>query len=84
MAAMAGGKQKLTARAAAATKPGRRCDGAELYLDVAPSVARKWVYRFSFAGKVTEAGRGFECGSAGAEKTMSGTRASATQAEEGR
>ena len=55
---MAGGKQKLTARAAATTKPGRYGDGAGLYLVVAPSGARKWVYRFSFAGKVTEAGLG--------------------------
>jgi integrase len=55
---MAGGKQKLTARAAATTKPGRYGDGAGLYLVVSPSGARKWVYRFSFAGKVTEAGLG--------------------------
>ncbi len=55
---MAGGKQKLTARAAATTKPGRYGDGAGLYLVVAPSGARKWVYRFTFAGKVTEAGLG--------------------------
>jgi integrase len=58
MATMAGGKQKLTARAAATTKPGRYGDGAGLYLVVAPSGARKWVYRFTFAGKVTEAGLG--------------------------
>jgi integrase len=55
---MAGGKQKLTARAAATTKPGRYGDGAGLYLVVSPSGARKWVYRFSYAGKVTEAGLG--------------------------
>ena len=55
---MAGGKQKLTARAAATTKPGRYGDGAGLYLVVSPSGARKWVYRFSFGGKVTEAGLG--------------------------
>lgn len=55
---MAGGKQKLTARAAATTKPGRYGDGAGLYLVVSPSSARKWVFRFSFAGKVTEAGLG--------------------------
>jgi integrase len=58
MATMAGGKQKLTARAAATTKPGRYGDGAGLYLVVSPSGARKWVYRFSYAGKVTEAGLG--------------------------
>ncbi len=55
---MAGGKQKLTARAAATTKPGRHGDGAGLYLVVSPSGARKWVYRFSYAGRVTEAGLG--------------------------
>jgi len=49
---MAGGKQKLTARAAANTKPGRYDDGAGLYLVVSPSGARKW------AGKVTKAGLG--------------------------
>ena len=55
---MASGKQKLTARAAATTKPGRYGDGAGLYLVVAASGARKWVFRFTFAGKVTEAGLG--------------------------
>ena len=55
---VANGKQKLTARAAATRKPGRYGDGAGLYLVVAPSGARKWVYRFSFGGKVTEAGLG--------------------------
>jgi len=58
MATMAGGKQKLTARAAATTKPGRYGDGGGLYLVVSLSGARKWVFRFSFAGKVTEAGLG--------------------------
>ena len=55
---MAGGGQRLTARAAATTRPGRHGDGAGLYLVVAPSGARKWVYRFSFARKVTEMGLG--------------------------
>ena len=53
---MAGGK--LTARAAATTKPGRYGDGAGLYLVVSDRGARKWVFRFSFAGKVTEMGLG--------------------------
>jgi len=56
MAIMAGGK--LTARAAATSKPGRYGDGAGLYLVVSESGARKWVFRFSFAGKVTEMGLG--------------------------
>jgi integrase len=55
---MAGGKQKLTARAAATTKPGRYGDGGGLYLVVSPSGARKWVYRFTCAGRVTETGLG--------------------------
>jgi len=49
---------KLTARGAATTKPGRYGDGAGLYLVVALSGARKWVYRFTWQGKVTETGLG--------------------------
>src|SRR3954447_23274518 len=55
---MAGGRLKLTARAAATTKSGRYGDGAGLYLVVSTSGARIWVYRFSFGGKVTEMGLG--------------------------
>jgi integrase len=55
---MAGGRTKLTARGAATTKPGRYGDGGGLYLVVSPSGARKWVYRFTYAGRVTEAGLG--------------------------
>jgi integrase len=55
---MAGGRTKLTARAAATTKPGRYGDGGGLYLVVSPTGARKWVYRFTYAGRVTEAGLG--------------------------
>jgi integrase len=49
---------KLTARAAATTKPGRYGDGAGLYLVVSGAGARKWVYRFTWRGKVTEMGLG--------------------------
>jgi integrase len=49
---------KLTARAAATTKPGRYGDGAGLWLVVSATGARKWVFRFSFGGKVTEMGLG--------------------------
>jgi integrase len=52
------GKEKLTARAAAGAKPGRYCDGRGLWLVVSPSGARKWVVRFTFAGRVTEMGLG--------------------------
>jgi integrase len=55
---MTGGRTKLTARAAATTKPGRYGDGGGLYLVVSPGGARKWVYRFTYAGKVTETGLG--------------------------
>jgi hypothetical protein len=55
---MARGNQKLTARAAATLKPGRYGDGGGLYLIVSPSGARKWVYRFTFDGRVTETGLG--------------------------
>jgi Arm DNA-binding domain len=51
-------RTKLTARGAATTKPGRYGDGKGLYLVVSPSGARKWVYRFTYAGRVTEAGLG--------------------------
>jgi integrase len=49
---------KLTARTVATAKPGRHGDGAGLWLVVAESGARKWVFRFSFGGKVTEMGLG--------------------------
>ena len=52
------GKEKLTTRGAATSKPGRYGDGGGLYLIVSARGARKWVFRFSFAGKVTEAGLG--------------------------
>ncbi len=52
------GKDKLTARAAATTKPGRYGDGRGLYLVVSDTGARKWVFRYTFAGRVTEMGLG--------------------------
>jgi len=48
--------QKLTARAAATSKPGRYGDGSGLYLVVSSTGARKWVFRFPFDGRVTEMG----------------------------
>jgi len=44
------GKEKMTARAVAAAKPGRYCDGRGLWLVVSPSGARKWVFRFTWWG----------------------------------
>jgi hypothetical protein len=52
------GKEKLTARAAATTKPGRYGDGRGLYLVVSGTGSRKWVFRFTFGGRVTEMGLG--------------------------
>ncbi len=49
---------KLTARGAATTRPGRYGDGAGLWLVVSKAGARKWTYRFSWGGKVTEMGLG--------------------------
>ncbi|MCW2315707.1 integrase [Rhodoblastus acidophilus] len=49
---------KLTARKVATAKPGRHGDGAGLWLAVASTGAKKWVFRFSFGGKVTEMGLG--------------------------
>ena len=55
---MARGMHRLSARRAATAKPGRHGDGGGLYLIVSSTGARKWVFRFSFAGKVTEMGLG--------------------------
>jgi Arm DNA-binding domain len=49
---------KLFARTVATAKPGRYGDGQGLWLVVSPNGARKWVFRFSFGGKVTETGLG--------------------------
>ncbi len=48
----------MTARAVAAVKPGRYCDGRGLWLVVSLSGARKWVFRFTCCGRVTEMGLG--------------------------
>ena len=52
------GQGKLSARAAATAKPGRHGDGRGLYLVVSGMGARKWVFRFTFGGRVTEMGLG--------------------------
>jgi integrase len=49
---------RLTAKQVASAKPGRYGDGGGLYLVVSRSEARKWVFRFSFNGRVTEMGLG--------------------------
>src|SRR5579885_1919060 len=49
---------KLSHRTVQTAKPGRYGDGAGLWLVVSPSGARKWVFRFSWQGRVTETGLG--------------------------
>lgn len=50
--------KKLNARDAATKKPGRYSDGNGLYLVVAGNGIGKWVFRFSWRGRVTEMGLG--------------------------
>src|ERR1700730_1722307 len=47
---------RLTARTVETAKPGRFGDGGGLYLNVADSGAKTWVYRFSFNRRVRETG----------------------------
>ena len=49
---------KLSARGVATAKPGRHSDGGGLYLVVSPNGTKKWVYRFTFSGRVNETGVG--------------------------
>jgi integrase len=49
---------KLTARAVAPAKPGRHGDGAGLWLIVSETGSKRWAYRFTISGKVSEAGLG--------------------------
>ena len=49
---------KLTARKVEAAGPGRYGDGGGLWLVVSKTGAKKWVYRFTIAGKVSETGVG--------------------------
>jgi integrase len=49
---------KLTARKVETAGPGRYGDGGGLYLVVSIAEARKWVFRFTFGGRVTEMGVG--------------------------
>jgi integrase len=49
---------KLTARKVETAKPGRHGDGGGLYLVVSATSAGKWVFRFTFGGRVTEMGIG--------------------------
>jgi integrase len=50
--------EKLTARAVATAKTGRHGDGAGLWLIVSETGAKRWAYRFTIAGKVSELGLG--------------------------
>ena len=55
---MAKQTEKLGARKVETAGPGRYGDGDGLWLVVAPSGGKKWVYRFTANGKVTEMGLG--------------------------
>ncbi|WP_294538754.1 site-specific integrase [uncultured Rhodoblastus sp.] len=68
---------KLTARKVETAKPGRHGDGAGLWLVVSPSGAKKWVFRFTFGGKVTEMGLG-----AGDVLSLATARERATEARQ--
>lgn len=48
----------LSARKVATAKPGKYCDGDNLYLIVSPTGSRKWVLRFTWRGKAKEMGLG--------------------------
>ena len=50
--------EKLCARFVQTAGPGRYGDGNGLWLSVAPSGARRWIYRFSLMGRVSEYGLG--------------------------
>ncbi|RTL86058.1 MAG: site-specific integrase [Hyphomicrobiales bacterium] len=52
------GRHKLTAKDVERAKPGRHGDGAGLWLIVSETGAKRWAYRFTIAGKVSEAGLG--------------------------
>ncbi len=49
---------KLTAKKVEAAKAGRHGDGAGLWLVVSPAGSKRWAYRFTLAGKVSEIGLG--------------------------
>ena len=58
---MARARNKLTARAAATTKPGRHSDGGSLYLIIdgaGATMRRRWLYYFQWNGKRREMGLG--------------------------
>ena len=56
---MARAIHKLTARAAETiSKPGRHSDGGGLYLSISVEGRRRWVFLFTWRGKLREAGLG--------------------------
>jgi integrase len=65
---------RLTARTVATAKAGRHADGLGLYLAVSETGARKWVYRFTIAGRVSEMGLG-----SGSAVTLAEARATAAE-----
>jgi integrase len=51
-------KHKLTAKKVEAAKAGRYGDGEGLWLVVSPTGTKRWVYRFTMSGRVSEVGLG--------------------------
>jgi integrase len=49
---------KLTARKVEVAKPGKYCDGGNLYLIVSRTGSRKWMLRFTWRGRAKEMGLG--------------------------
>ena len=56
--------KRLSSRTVDTAKPGKYADGGGLYLIVADSGSRKWVFRFTRNGKAREMGLGAASGSA--------------------
>lgn len=45
---------KLSAKKVDSAKPGRHGDGKGLWLAVSPTLSKRWLYRFTIDGKVSE------------------------------
>lgn len=55
---MARAINRLSARGVATAKPGMHADGGGLYLQVTPTGARSWIFRYTRAGKAHDMGLG--------------------------
>ncbi len=64
--------KRLSSRTVASAKPGKHADGNGLYLIVAPTGSRKWVFRYMRDGRAREMGLG---GASGANLAQARTKA---------